>query len=80
MGVTPVLSAAMQSCVASCTERAPCSMSMNSQSKPAAFASIGAATVRNWLTPKPSESWPARRRRSAVLVTMGMRKILPWFG
>lgn len=46
MGVTPVGSAAMQSCVVSCTENAPCSVSMNIQSCPVACAITGAATVR----------------------------------
>ena len=45
-GTTPVGSAAMQICAISDVEMNPCSASMNSQSKPAALASIGTAAPR----------------------------------
>ena len=46
IGVMPVGSAAMQICVASCGEIAPCSMSMNSQSWSPAAAIMPVALVR----------------------------------
>ena len=45
-GVTPAGNAAMQSCVASCMVKAPCSMSMNMMSCPVEAAINGAATLR----------------------------------
>ena len=47
MGATPVGSAARQICEISCVEMVPCSESMNSQSYPAALASMGTADPRN---------------------------------
>jgi hypothetical protein len=45
-GAIPAVSAARQICEMSCVLITPCSESMNSQSKPAALASIGTAAPR----------------------------------
>ena len=68
----PVGNAAMQIRATSSCENAPCSMSMNSQSCPAAAASMPAAAVRKWCTPKPSASPPVRNFLIVAFSTKGM--------
>jgi hypothetical protein len=77
IGAIPASSAAMEIWAQASSDMTPCSISRNSQSKPATAIALAISTLRVIRTPTPSDSWVARpdcRRVRKRLILPSVRR------
>jgi hypothetical protein len=72
IGAMPASSAAVEICAQASSDITRCSMSRNSQSKPASAMALAISTLRVMRTPTPSDSWPCSSFSRATLRTAGI--------
>ena len=70
IGAMPASSAAVEIWAQASSDMTPCSMSRNSQSKPATAIALAISTLRVMRMPTPSDSWPASSFSRAALRTV----------
>src|ERR1700737_790309 len=77
IGAMPASSAAVEICAHASSDITPCSISRNSQSKPATAIALAISTLRVMRTPTPSDSWPCSSFSRATLRTAAGIGFLP---
>ena len=71
IGAIPASSAAVEICAQASSDITPCSISRNSQSKPATAIALAISTLRVMRMPTPSDSLPCSSFSRATLRTVG---------